>query len=197
MRLRPLAVLDANILYPFQLRGFLLHAAVEDLFDPLWSDEIVDEFSRNLTANEGIAQERIDHLVGQMRSAFPDAWGAGYEGYADGVVLPDEGDRHVVALAAKYEAEVIVTNNTRDFPEIALAPLGLKAISAQRFATKLAELDLRAVFTAAENHRLSLTRAPLGPAEYLDSLARRAGIPQLAEQLRTAGFLTRERPIVP
>ena len=46
MRLRPLAVLDANVLYPFQLRNFLLHAAVEDLFDPLWSDEIVDEFSR-------------------------------------------------------------------------------------------------------------------------------------------------------
>lgn len=39
----PLVVLDANVLYPFQLRNFLLHAAEFDLFQPIWSAEILEE----------------------------------------------------------------------------------------------------------------------------------------------------------
>ena len=31
--------------------------------------------------------------------------------------LPDEGDRHVLALAVHYEADVIVTWNSKDFPK--------------------------------------------------------------------------------
>jgi predicted nucleic acid-binding protein len=193
----PLVVLDANVLYPFQLRNFLLHAAAEELFVPLWSDTIVDEFARNLRKRHGISQAKVDHLVNQMRAAFPDAWGAGYEGAADGVPLPDEGDRHVVELAVKYEAEAIVTNNIKDFPERALAPFQLSAISPEEFADILADFDPRAIFMVAENHRLSLKRAPLSPAEYLESLEVRAGMPCLADRLRTMGFDRRERPIAP
>jgi hypothetical protein len=41
MPVKPVAVLDANVLYAFVQRGFFLFCATEDLFDPLWSDEIL------------------------------------------------------------------------------------------------------------------------------------------------------------
>lgn len=88
MRAAPAAVLDANVLFPFQLRNLLLHLAVDSLFEPLWSEEIVDECARNLRVNAGLTEEQCAHLVGQMRAAFPEAWGIGYQGAADAAPAP-------------------------------------------------------------------------------------------------------------
>ena len=42
------ALLDANILYSAGLRDFLLRLAAEELYRPLWSEEIQKEWSRRL-----------------------------------------------------------------------------------------------------------------------------------------------------
>ena len=105
----PVAVLDADVLFPFQLRNLLLHLAAEEQFLPLWSDEIVTEFVRGLQRDAGLSKTQCEHLVRQMRAHFPEAWGERYAGAADGMPLPDEGDRHVVALAVHYEADFLVT----------------------------------------------------------------------------------------
>lgn len=182
------AVLDANVLYPFQLRNLLLHLAVDGLFEPLWSEEIVDECVRNLRANAGLAEAQCAHLVGQMRAAFPEAWGAGYEGAVDELTLPDEGDRHVIALAVHQEAQVIVTRNAKHFPPGLLRPLGVRTMDPDAFVTRLWRRDPAAVLAAAERHRLSLRRDPLDARAYLASLDRHAGLPRLARSLAAAGF---------
>jgi hypothetical protein len=64
MQAAPAAVLDANVLFPFQLRNLLLHLAVDGLFEPLWSEQIVDECVRNLRSNAGLTDEQCAHLVG-------------------------------------------------------------------------------------------------------------------------------------
>lgn len=43
-----IAVLDANILYPAPLRDFMLRLAEAELYIPKWSDEIHDEWTRNV-----------------------------------------------------------------------------------------------------------------------------------------------------
>jgi len=48
---RIIAVLDANVLYPAPIRDFLLRLAEADLFIPKWSDEIHNEWVRNLLKN--------------------------------------------------------------------------------------------------------------------------------------------------
>jgi predicted nucleic acid-binding protein len=167
---RPVAVLDANVLFPFQLRNLLLHLAAEDLFQPLWSNDIMSELGRVLRDRAGVTDGQWHHLAGQMRRYFGHAWGEGYGGAADGLVLPDEGDRHVLALAVHYEAEFIVTWNLRDFPGDVLLPLGVEAVDPDAFIEMLWEEDRPAVMRAAEQHRVSLRSHPLSPEAYLASL---------------------------
>lgn len=184
----PGAVLDANVPFPFQLRNLLLHLAVEGLYDPLWSAEIMDECLRNLRSNAGLSTEQCAHPAAQMEGSFPEAWGTDYAGAADGLVLPDEGDRHVIALAVHYEARFIVTCNTRHFPADVLRPLRIRAVHPDTFILRLWRTDARAVLAAAERHRLSLRRAPLSAGAYPESPRSHAGLPRTARRLAGAGF---------
>ncbi len=56
-----------------------------------------------------------------------------------GLWLPDEHDRHVVLGALKAGAEIIATENLRDFPKSALEPLGLEARNPDQILTELAK----------------------------------------------------------
>jgi hypothetical protein len=189
MRERPLAVLDANVLYPFQTRNFLLHLAAVGLYQPLWSARIVEECERALRRDAGLTEAQCAHLFAQMRAYFGFAWGAGFERRVEEIVLPDRDDRHVVALAAEYEAELIVTHNLRHFPGEVLHPLGITAIEPDAFAGLLWNAGASAVIRAAERHRNSLRQDPLSPEEYLETLDTRAKLPRTARLLRDGGFL--------
>jgi hypothetical protein len=123
-----------------------------------------------------------------MGAAFPEAWGAGYEGAADGLVLPDEGDRHVIALAVHHETEFILTRNAKHFPPDVLRPLGIRPLDPDVFIGRLWRRDAAAVLAAAERHRRSLRHAPLTPERYLDSLHTHAELPRTARRLAAAGF---------
>lgn len=186
---RPLAVLDANVLYPFQLRNLLLHLAVVGVYQPLWSDAIVEECTRALRGSAGLTEEQCTHLVTQMRRHFGFAWGSPSTGMIEALVLPDADDRHVAALAADYEAEFIVTHNLRDFPSEMLQPLGITATDPDSFVALLWKAEARAVLRAAELHRTSLRQSPLSPEAYLQTLAAHTKLPRTADLLRNGGFL--------
>ena len=107
-------VLDANVLFPFTLRDTLLRAAQAGLFQVYWSDEILDEAARNLVARGRITAEQAERLTTAIRGAFPEAVVTGHEPLI--AAMPNEPkDRHVVAVAVKAGAQVIVTSNLRDF----------------------------------------------------------------------------------
>jgi predicted nucleic acid-binding protein len=185
----PLAVLDANVLFSFQLRNLLLHLAVAGRFEPLWSEEIMAECLRALGDDAGVSESQRAHLLEQMRIYFPGAWGGGHARAADGLLLPDEADRHVIALALHHEAEFIVTRNLRHFPADLLHPLGTEPVDPDEFVEILFVIDPDAVLATAEAHRRSLKAHPLDPSAYLESLRTHAGVPRAAELLRSAGFL--------
>lgn len=46
--MRKVVVLDACVLYPAHLRDFLLHLAQQKLYEPKWTDQINDEWVRNV-----------------------------------------------------------------------------------------------------------------------------------------------------
>ncbi len=59
-----------------------------------------------------------------MEEAFEDALVCGFEvqGSSTFEGLPDPNDAHVIAAALQTQAQVIVTDNIRDFPERVLRP---------------------------------------------------------------------------
>jgi len=151
MRRRPVAVLDTNVLFPFQLRNLLLHLAAEDVYVPLWSREILNELARVLGRDAKLTEPQRVHLIRQMETYFPDALGAAPGDAADGFPLPDEDDRHVIALAAHYEADVIVTSNLRHFPASALERLGLEARHPDEFCLNW-QRSKRRLYCARRRH---------------------------------------------
>jgi hypothetical protein len=63
MALEPVTIIcDACILYPFHLRNILVQASVDGLYVARWTDEIHDEWTRNLPANiPAIPPERLQN----------------------------------------------------------------------------------------------------------------------------------------
>ena len=135
-------VLDACVLLPMPLADTLFRMAEQPrLYVPLWSDEIMDEVSRNLVTKLGLTAEQAAHREAQIRKAFPSAWVD--EGYK--ILTPcmpnDFKDRHVLAAAVRSKAELIVTYNRKDFPQAALGPFGLTCKGPSTFLRDLYELE--------------------------------------------------------
>nr|WP_256968117.1 PIN domain-containing protein [Streptomyces sp. CS227] len=68
-----------------------------------------------------------------MNRAVRDCLVTGFEPLIEGLKLPDEDDRHVLAAAIRAGAQVIVTNNRKDFPTDYLDTWGIERKSADEF----------------------------------------------------------------
>ena len=94
------ALYDACVLYPAPLRDLLLRLALTDLFRARWSNEIHDEWIRNVLANRpDLKREQLERTRELMNSNVRDSVVSDYEDLIDGLQLPDQGDRHVSAGA--------------------------------------------------------------------------------------------------
>ncbi len=117
-----IALLDANVLYPQYLHDALLRFAAAGFYQPRWSEQILDEASRNLKEDRTEQQQRsIDRRFAKMRKAFPEAMVTAYEPLIS-AMTNDEKDRHVLAAAIAGHTDLIVTSNIGDFPPEACAP---------------------------------------------------------------------------
>ncbi len=126
------AVLDASVLFPAAIRDTLLRAGGAGLYQLYWSDEILEEVRRNLVKSGRATEEQAQRLVDTMQRAFPEAMVAGYEVLIERMTNEPK-DRHVLAAAVRSQAEIIVTDNLRDFPGEALVPFNVEAYSADAF----------------------------------------------------------------
>src|SRR5687768_1768174 len=128
-----LAILDACVLVGGGLRDTLLRLAeTPRLYIPKWSDDIITETVRTLQNRLNKTQEQTDHLVSELRRAFPEAWVCGYQIFQDPLRTHPK-DRHVLAAAIKCSAQTIVTFNLKHFPREALEPLDVEAIHPDEF----------------------------------------------------------------
>lgn len=109
-------VYDANVLHPASLRDLLIRLACTGLYRARWTATILDEMVTSvIRANPELDRARIVRTRHLMIEAVPDCLVTGYEPLVEAIELPDQDDRHVAA-AIRCNAEVIVTNNLRDFP---------------------------------------------------------------------------------
>ena len=178
------AIYDACVLYPAPLRDFLMWLALTDLFKARWTDEIHDEWIRNVLKNRSdLTLQQLTRTKDLMNTNIRDCLVDGYQALIPTLTLPDPGDRHVLAAAIRCNANVIVTFNEKDFPRQHLRSHVIEAQHPDEFISHLLDLNSRLICQAAEKHRLSLRKPPKTTTEYLDTLSQQ-GLPKTALILR-------------
>jgi hypothetical protein len=179
----PVAVYDACVLYPFQLRNLLVQCAADRLVEARWSNEIHDEWMRNLLAKAPrLTRARLEATRDLMDRVLPEARVTGYAARIPAITLPDPGDRHVVAAAEEARASIIVTWNVRDFPAAELRKHGLRKLTPDGFLTELYEDTPGAVAASVENARRNLNVSQVSRRAYLETL-RRQGLKRFVSAL--------------
>jgi hypothetical protein len=172
----PVAVLDANVLYPPVLRDIMIATALAGLYQARWSEGILGELERNLALR--IGSHRAERRVQLLRGLLPEAMVEDY-----GRHLPDlknnAKDGHVVAAALAGEASVIVTANLKHFSPL---PPGLRAALPDTFLCGFLG-DMPVLQQCLEQVRLNWPKPP-PQSRLLDQLEVLA--PQFAEELRSA-----------
>lgn len=156
-------IIDACVLVPYQLSDLLLRLADAEMFEPLWSVDILDEVRRHIPLT---AQSRVD----RMARAFPLAAVEGYEGLIS-AMTNQEKDRHVLAAAVRGGANLIVTANLKDFPDATLAPYGVEAVHPDEFLLDQLDLDPDRVLQVLIDQRDGYTRPELSIEEFYRTLA--------------------------
>jgi predicted nucleic acid-binding protein len=124
-------LLDANVIANYSVLDLLLRLSEEPrLLAPRWSEEILQEAKRTYThkLRRPWPPSLVDHMIGEASRIFPEAIVAGHERWIE-QCWNAESDRHVLAAAIESGAKTIVTYNLRDFPEEALSPWAVRAVS--------------------------------------------------------------------
>jgi hypothetical protein len=180
---KPVAVLDACVLYPAPMRDLLLHLADGHLFTPKWTDTIQDEWVRNLLLNRpDLNAGQLRRTTDAMNKAFAGATVTGYEALIGVIHLPDLDDRHVLAAAIRCHADVIVTANLKDFPAAELSRYDVETQHPDLFIHNLLDLYPGDVLRAFHQQVANLRNPPKTTGQVLESL-RRTGLTTTADGL--------------
>ena len=176
------SVLDSSA-----LRDLLLSFAANRLYNPVWSEQIHDEWMRNMIRDHGggsAIQSHVARTRQQMDAFFPDASIRGFETLIPDLALPDSTDRHVLAVALHAGAAVIVTYNLRHFPATELVKFGIEAWHPDEFAESILNGEFDAALEAIRELRARLQRPAKTQSEYIDMLANKLQMPRTAQILR-------------
>ena len=176
-------VLDTNVMYPITVRDILLWFAHHDLYTPKWSKHIFDEWDC-VMQRKGVDQAEIKKRIENVLLAFPDAMVSNYESLIGCLELPDEKDKHVLAAAIKTNANLVVTNNLKDFPEDYLSSFGLSAKNADDFLSDIIDLNQKQSKKAFLELVRNKRNPPVTVYEVLDQY-RKIGLKDTADYLHT------------
>lgn len=135
-----IAILDTNVLYPIEIRDILFWFAHYELFQPRWTHNIFNEW-KSVMQRKGIGDDEANKRIQKANRAFPNALVENHEILIPALSLPDPDDCHVLAAAIKSEAQIIVTNNIRDFTANILVEYSIKAQTPDDFLVGLIDLD--------------------------------------------------------
>lgn len=184
------AVLDACVLAGSIRRHMLLSFAEAGLFEPVWSQPILDETRRavpkTLSGSLLPPEARVGHadeVCRLLNASFPGALQSCPKG-PDIPGLPDPDDAHVIRLAHGTRCDLIVTENLKDFPPEILSGLDLVRSSCDSFLSALTELEPAAASHALERLRFRIGLEEVNRQSMLLTL-RRVGLKRTARLLNS------------
>lgn len=181
------AFLDANALWSAAVRDTILRAAEQDLFRPVWTEQILEELARSLKRERpDIDPARFDRLLDQMLRAFPQALVENYQDLIP-VMRNDEGDRHVLAAAVRAGADAIVTWNAAHFPAEACAPYSIAVQTPDEFLSHLWHLSPEDMASILERQADALAKPAMTARQVVEVLRR--SVPRFAEIALRSGLI--------
>lgn len=175
-------VVDACVLVKASVRDTLIRAYGAGLYRLHWTDDILAEVERNLVADSLTTASGARRLVETFRTVLAEAQVSGYERLIASMTN-DPKDRHVVAAAVAAGAQLIVTDNLRDFPDSALAGHAIEARNPDDFLVELFDLHDQELVDIVNVQASVLRNPPLSVEQVLDNLAR-DGAPTFAALVR-------------
>lgn len=165
------AFFDANVLYAVPVTDIVMELASTGLFRALWSDDIHDEWVRNVaTDRPDLPKAVIERRRANMERALPQARVVGYHELIDGLVLPDLNDRHVLAAAIVGRADVIVTYNLADFPAATVEHYGIEVQHPDDFLNHQRTLNEALFLQVIKTIRERLTKPKYDAETYVANL---------------------------
>lgn len=180
------AVLDACVLYPPVLRDLLLGCAEAGLYEPKWSERILEEWARAVVKLGPAAEVQARGVAVVMREVFPRAMVGAAPGIEGRLVLPDPNDAHVLAVAIASGADAIVTFNAQDFPRHVLAGEGVQRRDPDGFLWELWSGDPAKTGAVIAHVHARAEEMAGGPVS-LKALLKRASLPRLAKAVTQDG----------
>ncbi len=175
-------VLDACVLFPMYLRDTLLSTADEDLYLPYWSQKIIDEVIGNLVKGGTLSQEKAKNLERTIKIAFPEAM-VEVPVALEQAMTNEPKDRHVLAAAVTAGADIIVTNNLKDFRENDLAPWNIIAQSPDEFLSDLLDEYPDSIVDLLQQQSQKYKNPPKTFTELINFLREKAGTPKFASNI--------------
>lgn len=176
-------VLDADVLFGHASRDLHLWLAEAELYDPIWSCEILDEVAASLVDKGVMSEEKASTLRGLIDSTFgeasvsPDAVAA-----LTPCMCNEADDRHVLAAAVAAGAGAIVTNNVRHFDTDCLAIYGIELVPPAEFLVDLYYLAPEVVRADIRSHVADFLRPPILWEDFVDRIGQWA--PEFARLVR-------------
>jgi predicted nucleic acid-binding protein len=180
----PVAVYDANVLYPSVLRDLLIRLAQAGLVQAKWTETILDETFTHLACNRpDLDPQRLARTRELMCQAVRDCLVTGFESRIEAVTLPDPDDRHVLAAAITAGADLIVTFNLKHFPAADLQEWNLTATSPDEFCLELFHRDPVTGHQVIGQIAEACRNPPLAASDVIDQLEAQ-GVTRTATELR-------------
>lgn len=182
------ALVDACVLCSPIKRNLLLAFAESGLFQIRWSKELLRETERAIEIiadkrQRADAAEHAQRALELMSRAFPEANASGYEVLGEAIgQLPDDGDRHVIAAAIKARADVLVTENLKDFPRRTLARFDMEPVSSDDFMVDMIQRAPTTALAAIDRTRQRFQRPDKTPQVFLKDMTR-AGLGRTVDYL--------------
>jgi len=132
--------------------------------------------------SKGFTDVKAKRIADRANQVFPNAMVENYENLIDSLALKDVQDNHVLAAAIKTNANLIVTNNLKDFPKEYLESFGLNAKNADDFLSDIIDLNPETAVMAFRELVMNKRKPDLDEYQVLDIL-RNNGLKDSADYL--------------
>ncbi len=191
-----ICLVDANVFVGITKRNLLLLANKYQLSDFRVSTAVIEEvrytlerirLKRKFTPDE--AREKAEITIRGILSQFS----------AGRIVrevnetyfpedLPDPKDRHVVEAALVCNADYIITDNVRDFPQSAISSFKFKVVTPDSYFSALFDKYPTKAFRILSELNQKLNDPALPFSTFIEKLENDIGLVETVRRFRTIGF---------